>query len=85
MPRLPELRLDQRLQLMLGDANVLDRTSRPVKHSHVTSEVPEVARDEARPISLSLAETVELLVRRGSLSSRCRASASSRTAELEFN
>ena len=65
MPRLPELRLDQRLQLMLGDANVLDRTSRPVKHSHVTSEVPEVARDEARPISLSLAETVERLVRGG--------------------
>ena len=62
MPRLPQLRLDQRLQLMLVDQNVFARMDGPVEHGHGMSEVADSSRDSGRPSALSLAETVERLV-----------------------
>jgi hypothetical protein len=61
MPRLPELRLDQRLQLMMPtDLNVVARMA--VDEAHGMSGAPGLTRDKERPTALSLAETVELLV-----------------------
>jgi hypothetical protein len=62
MPRLPELRFDERLQLMHVDQNVFARMDGPVEQGHGMSSVSECSRDKARPTALSLAETVELLV-----------------------
>ena len=62
MPRLPQLRIDQRLQLMLVEPNVYSRTGMRVEQAHGTPEIPEPPRDNVRSIALSLAETVELLV-----------------------
>ena len=65
MPRLPQLRFDKRMQLMRTDVNVRSWTEAPVEQSHVSSRRPRFADDTARPNALSLAETVELLVRGG--------------------
>ncbi len=63
MPRLPQLRFNERLQLMmLIEPNVLARTGTRVEQAHGMSEAPGFPRDKARSIALSLAETVELLV-----------------------
>ena len=62
MPRLPELRFYERLQLMHMDQNVLARMDRPVEQGHGKSESSDCSRDNGRSTALSLAETVELLV-----------------------
>jgi hypothetical protein len=62
MPRLPELRFDERLQLMHPDQNVFARMGGLVEQGHGMLEVSECSRDKARSTALSLAETVELLV-----------------------
>ena len=63
MSRLPQLRFDERLQLMRMDQDVLARVDVPVEQAHGTYAVPGFAADNARSTALSLAETVELLVR----------------------
>jgi hypothetical protein len=65
MPRLPQLRLNKRMQLMLADPNMLSRMDASVEHAQATSTVPRFATNDPRPNALSLAETVELLVRGG--------------------
>ena len=65
MPRLPQLRFNKRMQLMHMDQNVLSRMDGLVEQAHVTYAVPGFEAESARPIALSLAETVELLVRGG--------------------
>ena len=62
MPRLPELRFDERLQLMRIDVNVRSWMDGTVEQGHGMSEVPDSSRDNGRSNALSLAETVELLV-----------------------
>ena len=62
MPRLPELRFDERLQLMHMDHNVFARMDGPVEQGRGMSEGSDCSRDNGRPNALSLAETVELLV-----------------------
>jgi hypothetical protein len=56
------LRFDERLQLMHMDQNVLARMDRPVEEGHGKSEGSDCSRDKGRSTTLSLAETVELLV-----------------------
>jgi hypothetical protein len=53
------------MQLMLADTGTIARLDAPVEHAPATYEVPRFATSEARPNALSLAETVELLVRGG--------------------
>ena len=65
MPCLPKLRFNKRMQLMRSDPNVLDRTESSAEQPHVTPAVSGFATGDARPNSLSLVETVELLVRGG--------------------
>ena len=62
MPCLPELRFDERLQLMHMDQNVFARMDGPVEQGHGMSEAPDSSRDNGRSNALSLAETVERLV-----------------------
>ena len=64
MPRLPKLRLHKRMQLMPTDTDVLTRMDGPVEQAYVTY-VPGFDEDKPRPTALSLAETVEMLVRGG--------------------
>jgi hypothetical protein len=61
MPRLPELRFDERLQLMHLNQNVFARMDGSVEQGHAMSEGSDCTRDKARSTALSLAETVELL------------------------
>jgi hypothetical protein len=70
MSRLPQLRLDKRMQLMRIDVNVRSWTDVPVEQAHVPSGGPRCGDDQARPNALSLAETVELLVRGARLGAR---------------
>ena len=65
MPRLPQLRFNKRMQLMHMNQIVLSRMDGLVEHAQVTYAVPGFEVENARPIALSLAETVELLVRGG--------------------
>jgi hypothetical protein len=48
--------------MTLMDADLLDRTSTRLDQAHGMPEDPGFPRDKERPIALSLAETVELLV-----------------------
>ena len=50
---------------MRTDVNVRSWTDSPVEQAHVSSRRSRFADDKARPNALSLAETVELLVRAG--------------------
>ena len=65
MPCLSELRFNKRMQLMRVDLNVRSWTDAPEESAHVSSRPSRFADTNARPNALSLAETVELLVRGG--------------------